>query len=98
MAIRTDWFDALGKPVSEHGRRAALDLLVAEGYDAGEAAMVLTVVAREIEHDQPAQAMRYMESFVGRRHRTMLIRTLATLTAPQTGDFVDDLTDLMEHL
>lgn len=74
------WFDSLGKPVSQTRRQAAYQLLVGEGFDPGETAMVLTVVAREIEHDEPARAQKYLRSWMPPYHNeTLLMRTLATL-------------------
>lgn len=78
--IEDGWFMSLGNPVSPARRRAALELLTAEGLDPTEAALVLTVVAREIEHDKPAQAQQYLRSWLPRRgSETLLLRTLATL-------------------
>jgi hypothetical protein len=75
---RGNWFDSLGQPVPAERLEATLELLVEHGYDRGEAVMVLGVVAREIAHDEPDRAQRYMRSFVG-RDETLVIRALATM-------------------
>lgn len=62
-----NWFDALGNPVSQEGRAAACEWLVGEGLDPMEVDMVVAVVAREIEHDEPDRAQRYMRSLCDNR-------------------------------
>lgn len=96
--VATDWFDALGHEVSQHSCAACCDLLVNEGYDVTEVLVTLSVVVREIRHDNPAAAVRYMESLVGRSNQTLVIRTLATLAAPTSATVVDDLRDLLGEL
>lgn len=76
-----DWLNALGHPVPPEGLRAALDLLVGEGYDVTQASMVLTVVAREVEHDEPVRAQQYLRSFVGDRNLTLMYRVFAVMLA-----------------
>lgn len=76
-----DWLNALGKPVTDEGKQAALDLLVGHGYNLSAAAMVLSVVAREVEHDQPERAQRYMRSFVGDRNLTLMYQVFAVMLA-----------------
>lgn len=77
------WLDACGSLVGTKGREAALTLLADNGCDRGEASLVLTVVAREIEHDNPDAAQRYLRSFLpAAGSETLLLRTLATLVAP----------------
>lgn len=42
---------------------------------------MLTVVCREIEHDNPERAQHYLRSWLpARGSETLLLRTLATLT------------------
>lgn len=78
------WLDACGSLVGQPGRQAAFDLLVGEGCDPGETSLVLTVVAREIEHDEPERAQQYLRSWLpAGGSETLLMRTLATLVAPQ---------------
>lgn len=79
-----DWFDALGKPVSPDGIALATALLVDHGYDEKQAGMVLWVVAREVTHDQPDRAQKYLRSFVG-SNETLVLRCLATMLAQVLG-------------
>lgn len=96
--VKPGWFDALGHPVPERRRAAALDLLVRNGFDAKEATVVLGVVCREIEHDEPARAKRYLDTFLVRKNQTLVYMTLATLTSPAPGEYEDDLLDLLRDL
>lgn len=97
MTTAHDWFEALGKPVHPSQRQAALDLLTDEGYNPGEAELVLAVVAREIEHDNPEAAIKYMRSFVG-HSETLVIRALATLGCATADTHRDALLDLLATL
>lgn len=82
------WFEALGRPVSDAGRQAALDLLLF-GTDQpwAHCEMVLDVVCREIAHDEPDRAQRYLRSFLpAAGSETFLFRILAALCAtPEDG-------------
>lgn len=98
MGYVESWFDALGKPVHDSQARVALDLLVGEGYDKTETSMVLAVVAREIEHDNPQACFRYLRSHLGEENETLVLRTLATLAAPTIETRRDDLLQTLEAL
>lgn len=91
-----NWFDALGLPVNTSQRVACVDFLAAEGYNAGEAALTVSVVAREVEHDQPDRAIRYMRSFVG-RHETVVLRALAVLCAGGNDGAIADLVSILDE-
>jgi hypothetical protein len=91
--MASDWFSSLGHPVSEEGRRAATSLLVEwYGAHAGNARLVIDVVAREIEHDNPERALACLRSFVaeipalkspGRKwNENVVIQTCAYLCCP----------------
>jgi len=75
-----NWFDALGKPVIYEGRMRALRLLETHGYDRAEAAMVIDVVAREVHHDQPERAQRYLRTFLD-DNLTMVYQVFAVMLA-----------------
>lgn len=96
--MRGGWFDTLGRPVSQERKQAALDLLGREGYDSGEASMVLSVVCREIEHDEPARAQKYLRSWIG-NNETMVMRTLASLCSTHglVHDTIIDLNRIIEQ-
>lgn len=96
MKATDGWFDALGKPVGEQRRREARDLLVSFGRDPEETALVITVIAREIEHDEPARAFRYARTFIG-SDETLVIRTLATLAATTVGEEWEDIRNRYTH-
>lgn len=72
------WFNSLGKPVPSDRLEATYELLVEMGYDPMETGMVLGVVAREMAHDNPERAQRYMRSLVG-SDETLVMRALATM-------------------
>lgn len=73
-------FDALGKPVPAAGRKAAYDLLVEEGCDPGEAMVVVPLVAREVEHDNPDRAQSILRGWLpAHGSEVFLFRVLATL-------------------
>ena len=94
-----NWFAALGNEISDTAFQATLAYLTDEGYNTGEAALVLNIVAREIRHDNPDRAFAYMRSFVG-RFETVTYRALATLCATPLSDeeITAKLADVKEEL
>jgi hypothetical protein len=81
-APKESWWDALGKPVPEEARCAAYDLLVANGCNPGEAALVVPVVCREIEHDEPDAAQKVLRHWLPAHHsETLVLQTIATICA-----------------
>lgn len=93
-----NWFEALGKPVHPSQCQAALDMLVGEGYDACETTLVLSVVVREITHDNPKACYAYLRSHLGKRNETLVIRTLATLAAPTVATHRTELALTLSEL
>lgn len=90
MSTATSWWDALGKPVAAENVRAAADLLVDNGMGADYVALLLPLVVREIEHDEPERAQKVLRSTVHELlgaygNETLVLMTLATLTAPTAG-------------
>ncbi len=85
----TSWWDALGKPVPQENLEATLALLIENEYPRWQSEIVLNIVASEIRNDNPDRAQRVMRSFVsdkdigGRGNETLVLRALATMTAPQ---------------
>lgn len=104
--VAEGWFDAFGHPVSQWQRLEAVNLLVDNGYDRAQACLVVAVIAREVEHDEPQRAHAYARRFVyedhpdGKRHsdETLVIRLLATIAAPNDGTLTDDLRELLGEL
>lgn len=78
-----NWWEACGSLIGSAGRQAAFKLLVSQGCDPGETSLVLTVVAREIEHDQPERAQQYLRHWLPAcGSEILLLRALATLCCP----------------
>jgi hypothetical protein len=105
MRLADSWFDALGHPICSWQRLAAVQLLETEGYDRAQACVVVAVIAREMEHDEPERACRYARSFVYDEHpdgpcrsETLVLRVLAALAAPNDHMLVDDLRELEAEL
>lgn len=90
MTARTDWFQALGKPVSRRGHAAALALLIDSGLDAGEANITLNIVEHEVRHDNPDRAQKTLRRFLN-DDETFVMRTLATLCSPDPNDDPESL-------
>lgn len=78
MSAQGGWFASLGHPVPPHRLKAALGLLRHAGRNVGEGAMVLQVVCREMEHDEPERAQRYLRSWIG-SDETLVLRVLSLL-------------------
>ena len=99
--LANDWWDALGHNVNPGSYNAALELAAEWGCHDGDRmkiSMVLDVVCRELRHDNPDRAFKYIESMVGRTNQTAVYRLLAALVAPRDSDRVADLLDLAEEL
>lgn len=80
------WWDALGHDVPVPRMVAAIDLLVDNGQNRGEAEIVIQLVAREIRHDNPDRAQRTLRSWLpAYGSETLLLMVLATLAADDPG-------------
>jgi hypothetical protein len=77
--MKINWWNALGKPVPQENILYALDFLTDLGYDPAATQMVLAVVCREIEHDNPKLALRYLRSHLGRQNETLVLTCCAKL-------------------
>lgn len=82
--MTNNWFDALGKEVSNEGFNRAVNFLIKEGYPEIETTMALQMIARDIKHDNPNLAIKETRSFFEYFDRnfgneTLVIRTLAEL-------------------
>lgn len=74
------WFDALGHPVHQAGRQAAWELLVSQGLDADEASVIIPLIAREVEHDNPERAQKILRNWLpAHGSEILLMRTFAVL-------------------
>lgn len=91
--VPTDWHSALGHPVNEEGRVAAAALLAEHGFHVGNARLLIDVVAREVERDEPERAIKYLRSFVGEHapeglghDETLVLWVCAVLCTQETAD------------
>lgn len=101
----TSWFDALGKPVSQTNRQAGVDFLLRQHIPMSYIELVLPLVVRAIERDEPAQASgplrELFKELWGHESETLVMMTLAYLTAPiDLGPQilpVEEIQDSFEH-